>query len=105
MNPKKLVTIVRGFLQTGTLDTSLITKEEKYYSGLSIVTFKRILLERINNIIKKLDNTDIQVIRLNILGRVLSFPLLDEYFALLEHDKRPLELEKPLTERWYWNND
>jgi len=71
MKPILISRVVKHFLRTGVIDPNLLPDKERFFAEVNSIIFKNIVLHRINDLVKKIDSTDILNLRINILENVL----------------------------------
>jgi len=79
MTPKLISKVIKSYFETGEIKTSQLPVRERFFAEVNSVTFKNILLKKIDKIVDSLDKTDITAIRINILGDIITFPALEAY--------------------------
>jgi hypothetical protein len=104
MKPGLISKVVKNFLTTGKWDITLIDKRSRFFAHTNILTFKLILIHRIQNSIKKVFKLNHISNRINLLDRVITSDPLEKYYKSLCDNNKSLELDKELTERWYWRD-
>jgi len=98
MKPDLISRCLKSYFKTGSLDKNLLPVRERFFSEVNSITFKVILLNRIDELVKRIDKISLLDCRINLLDKILTFPELEELKIL-----HPEENLKPLTERIYFS--
>nr|AWY10987.1 RNA-dependent RNA polymerase [Sclerotinia sclerotiorum mitovirus 29] len=101
MKPKLISQVLKSYFESGEIRTSKLPLRERFFAEVNSITFKRILLHRIDRMVESLDKTDLMAIRVNILGEIITTPALESYMDAWKASGKPLELDKPFVERAY----
>jgi hypothetical protein len=101
MTPGLISRIVFKYIKTGIFDTSLIPKRDRFYSSVNSLTIKNILLNRIINLINKIESIDEKVNRINILDCILTSDQLESYYGYRVDNNQSLDLQQDITKRSY----
>jgi hypothetical protein len=102
MKPGLISRVVKQYLKTGILDPDSLPIRERFFAEVNSIKFKSILINRINSLVKKVDNLSITRVRLSILDRIISSDELTLFYKDFPKDKS-LELDKDLFDRSYFN--
>lgn len=66
MTPGVISRVVKNYFKTGTVDPNLIPVKDRFFSEVNSITFKSILLHKIEKLCTKLDSLDRFKHRINI---------------------------------------
>lgn len=97
MTPVLISKCIKEYFKTNNIDKKSLPVRERFFSEVNSITFKVILLNKINNLVEIIDKTSLLDCRINILGRILTFEKLDALKA-----SNPSEDSKLLTDRSYF---
>jgi hypothetical protein len=100
MTPGTISKVVKNYFKTGTVDPNLIPVKDRFFSEVNSITFKSILLHKIDKLVTKLDSLDRYKHRVNILDHLWSSKELETFLKSV----KDLELSKPLVDRKYWKD-
>jgi hypothetical protein len=98
MTPGVISRVVKGYLDKGVIDINLIPVKDRFFAEVNTITFKSILLFKIEKLVTKLHSMDRMKHRVNILDHLWSNEELRTFLKLTEE----LQLELPLVDRNYW---
>lgn len=103
MKPALISKLVKNYIQKGVFDLSLLEKRDRFYSNVNELTIKHIMINKIEFLINKIDAIDHFKNRINLLDHLFTSDQLEGYYFYVVTDlKKSLELEKDLTDRWYF---
>jgi len=100
MKPKVISSVVLNYFKTGVINKNMLPVRERFFSEVNTITFKNIMLNRINDKVNMLNSIDLLEIRLNIVDKILVIPEFVEY--LKTTCTFELEEDKPLWDRKYF---
>lgn len=102
MKPGSITLVVKKYFKTKEIDLSVIQKRDRFEAMKNINIAKHIMINKILFIINKVESINPLINRINILDHIITSPQLEDYYAYQMEQGKSLELEKPITERWYW---
>jgi len=79
MKPGLITKVVSTYLSTSKFDTSMIPRKEVFHSAVNSMTFKNVLLFKIQNIVKHIESLNISDIRRDILFELEGLPFFDKH--------------------------
>lgn len=100
MTPGTISRVVKNYFKTGIVDANLIPVKDRFFSEVNSITFKSILLHKIDKLATKLDSIDRFKHRVNILDHLWTSTELETFLKSV----KDLELTKSLTDRKYWKD-
>lgn len=102
MTPKIITNVVKEYLKTGEFKTSMLPIRERFYSEYNSITFKVALLDRIDRLVHKIESKTIQEYWVDTLDRgLINTDSLENWYKAYPNS---LELDKPLSDRSYYND-
>jgi len=101
MSPKIISRVVKNYMRDKVIKKDSLPVRERFYAAYNSIIFKNILIHRINSLTTKIKNIDVQMNRINLLDHIITSPELENWY---KSQTSSLELVKPLTNRWYWND-
>jgi hypothetical protein len=60
MTPKVITNVVKDYLITGTFKTSMLPVRERFFSEFNSITFKVVLLNKIEKLIDKIESKTLE---------------------------------------------
>jgi hypothetical protein len=102
MKPGLISKVVKNYLLSKKWDLTPIPKKDRFFASTNILTFKLILINRIQDSIKKVFKLNQIVNRISILDKIITSDDLESFYQSMTNKGLSLELEKPITERSYW---
>jgi len=104
MKPGVISKVISNYIRTQKWDVSFIPKKDRFFAATNVMTFKLILIDRIQNSINLINKIDSLQNRIQILDHIYDSEELRKFYFDLTSQNRSLELTKPLIQRWYWND-
>jgi len=102
MKPGLISKVVKSYLLSKKWDLTPIPKKDRFFASTNILTFKLILINRIQDSIKKVFKLNKMSNRISILDKIITSDDLESFYQSMTNKGLSLELEKPITERSYW---
>jgi len=102
MTPGVISRVIKGYFKTGIVDENLIPVKDRFFSEVNSITFKSILLHKIDKLVIRLDSLARSDHRINIFDQLWTSRSLQQYYQSIGGN---LSLDKPLIERVYWNEN
>jgi len=96
---------MEDFFKTKIFKNPIESEEGRLIGILNIMSLKLVMVNRIKQAIRSIMITDNINNRIHILDELISSPNLDEFYTNLIDNNISLELDKPLTQRSYYNED
>jgi len=96
---------MEDFFKTNVFKNPIESDEGRLIGILNIMSLKLVMVNRIKQSISSIMITDNINNRIHILDELISSPNLDEFYTNLIDNNISLELDKPLTQRSYYNDD
>jgi hypothetical protein len=104
MKPGLISKVVKNYLLTKKWDLTPIPKKDRFFASTNILTFKLILIHRIQDSIKSIFKLNKLANRISILDKIITSDDLESFYKSRLDNSLSLELEKELVERSYWND-
>nr|UPW42091.1 MAG: putative RNA dependent RNA polymerase [Xinjiang mito-like virus 79] len=104
MKPGSISKVISSYLRTGKWSITSIPKKDRFFAAVNVMSIKLIMINRIENSIKTINNLNTLNNRLVILDRIITSKDLEAYYFELCSEGKSLDLTKPLYERWYWQD-
>jgi hypothetical protein len=101
MKPGLMSKVVKNYLSTKKWDLTPIPKKDRFFASTNILTFKLILIHRIQDSIKKVFKLNQLANRLSILDKIITSDDLESFYQSMSNKGLSLELKKPITDRSY----
>jgi len=101
MKPGLISKVVKNYLLTKKWDLTPIPKKDRFFASTNILTFKLILIHRIQNSIKSIFKLNHIANRISILDKIITSDDLESFYKSRLDNSLSLELEKELVERSY----
>lgn len=102
MKPGLISKVVKNYLKTKKWDLTPIPKKDRFFASTNILTFKLILIHRIQDSIKRVFKLNLLENRISILDKMITSDDLESYYKSRLDKHLPLDLEKDITDRSYW---
>jgi len=104
MKPGLISKVVKNYLSSKKWDLTPIPKKDRFFASTNILTFKLILIHRIQDSIKKVFKLNQLANRTSILDKIFTSDDLESFYQSMANKGLSLELEKSITERSYWSS-